>query len=121
MPRFILIDNYTGYIWGDSADLDGKVFVPTGMPTFGSAMVENAALEYAAALDASTGTHGRTYDTCNRHDLASNETGYHVYRADVNGSDAVALVHDGQDQETIDAVVRDCQYVTSIRVTSAEG
>lgn len=51
--------------------------------------------------------------------LASNEVGYHVYRADVNGSEAVAAVEDGTDQEMIEAVTRDCQYVTSIRFTDA--
>lgn len=120
MPRIILIDNHTGYIWGDSADLECKIFVPTGMPTFGSEMVRNAALEYAAALDAHIGGDARDYEECSRHSLASNETGYHAYRADVNGSDAVALVTDGQDQETIDAVLRDCEYITSIRVTTRE-
>lgn len=108
LARYILIDNHTGYIFGDSADLDGRIF--NGTPA-----------EYAAALDASIGEHGRTYEECSRHSLASNETGYHVYRADVRGSEAVGLVHDGQDQETIDDVARNCEYVTSIRIMRGEG
>lgn len=100
MARYILIDNGSGYIFGDSADLDGKIF--TGSP-----------VEFAAALDASIGEHGRAYEEAT--DLASNETGYRVYRADVGGSDAVPTVTNGQDQEMIDAVERDCRYVTTIR------
>jgi hypothetical protein len=40
--------------------------------------------------------------------------GHHVYRADVGDSEAV--VHDGQDRDTIDAVRRDCEYVGLIRI-----
>lgn len=107
MARYILIDNHSGYIFGDSADLNGKIFA--GTPT-----------EYAAALDASIGEHGRAYEEVSRHALASNETGYHVYRADINGSDAVVTVQDGQDQEMIEAVERDCEYITTIRCVSGE-
>jgi hypothetical protein len=102
MTRYILIDNYSGYIFGDSADLNGQIF-------------DGSPIEYAAALDATNGKHGGTYEVVSRHALASNETGYHVYRADVNGSEAIPVVGDGTDQETIDAVVRDCEYVTTIR------
>ena len=94
--RYILIDNYSGFIWGDSADLDGAIFSGT-------------ALEFARALDESLGDHGRTYTEQSRAD-ASNQTGYHVYRADVDGSDAVTIVHDGQDPATIDAVIESCRY-----------
>ena len=95
MARYILIDNYSGFIWGDSADLNGKIFSGT-------------ALEFAKALDKSIGEHGRTYTEVSS--LAANETGYRVYRADINGSDAVTIVHDGQNQETIDAVTESCRY-----------
>jgi hypothetical protein len=102
MARYILIDNCSGYVFGDSADLDGHIF--SGTP-----------VEFAAALDASNGAHGLTYEGVSRHALASNETGYHVYRADVDGSEAVPVVWDGQDPKTIDSVVQDCEYVTTIR------
>ena len=106
MARYILIDNYTGYIWGDSADLDGAIFAGT-------------ALDFAAALDASLGNHGRTYTEQPRPD-ASNQSGYHVYRADIDGSDAVTVVHDGQDQATIDAVTGTCRYDGFIASERAE-
>ena len=106
MARYILIDNYSGFIWGDSADLDGAIF-------------SGNAMDFAAALDASLGEHGRTYTEQSRPD-ASNQTGYHVYRADVDGSDAVTIVHDGQDQATIDAVTRSCRYEGFIASERAE-
>jgi len=106
MPRFILIDNGSGFIFGDTGDLDG-------------AARDETPLEAVARLDTSVGAHGRSYEEVSRYGMASNETGYHVYRADVRGSEAVPLVDDGQDQETIDSIVRDCEYVTTIRCTSA--
>jgi len=102
MSRYILIDNNSGYIFGDSADLNGKHYV--GTPE-----------EYAAALDRNVGEVGRTYTLIN-HNPRSAERGYHVYRADVGDSEAVPVVHDGQDQDAIDAVRRDCEYVGFIRI-----
>lgn len=103
MPRYILIDNHSGYIFGDSADYNGHI--------------AHTPLDYAAALDASIGEHGRTYTEVSS--LAANETGYRVYRADLNGSDAVTVVHDGQNQETIEAVERDCDHVCTIKIWDA--
>jgi hypothetical protein len=99
MARYILIDNRSGYIWGDSADMNGKIF--TGTP-----------IEFAAALDASNGEHGRDYIEVDR--LGSTESGYHVYRGDVNGSEVVPIVEDGQDEDQIESVERLCEYVTAI-------
>ena len=102
MSRYILIDNNSGCILGDSADLNGKHYV--GTPE-----------EYAAALDRSVGEVGRTYTLIN-HNPRSAERGYQVYRADVGDGEAVPVVHDGQDRDTIDAVGRDCEYVGFIRI-----
>lgn len=106
MARYILIDNASGYVFADSADLNGRIF--TGTPA-----------EFAAAFDASVQEPGRTYVEVSRRGLASNETGYHVYRADVRGSEAVPVVQDGEDAETIAAVERDCEYVTTLRCDAA--
>lgn len=103
MARYILIDNHSGYIFADSADFEGRIF--TGTPE-----------EFAADLDASNGEHGRTYEFGIRAPR-SDATGYHVYRADHSGSEAVPVVHDGQDQETIEAVERSCQYQGFIAAT----
>ena len=121
MARYILIDNASGYIWGDSADLNGRIFRPIGLPEYGSEAIDRGAVQYAKALDESLGARGREYDLVNRHNLASNETGYHAYRADVGGSDAVPLVRDGQCQETIEAVECDCEYLCTIRTIDLEG
>lgn len=103
MARYILIDNFSGYVWGDSADLDGRIFV--GTP-----------IEFALALDAHIGgEQGHTYEECGKRCLASNETGYQVFRADINGSDAVPVVRDGRQQKTIEDIVRSCEYVTTLR------
>ena len=104
MARYILIDNNSGYIWGDSADLNGRIF--NGTPT-----------EYAKALDESVGAFDREYETHSR--APSGASGYHVYRADVDGSEAVPVVHDGQSQDEIGAVERDCKYVCFIETKDA--
>jgi hypothetical protein len=97
--RYILIENNSGYIRGDSADFNGEPF-------------EGTPVQYAQALDDSLKEHGRTYELMLNHSPRTTESGYHVYRAD----DAVPVVEDGQDAETIAAVKRDCQYVGFITI-----
>jgi hypothetical protein len=102
MARYILIDNNSGFIFGDSADHQGEIF-------------DGTAVEFAKAVDEDIGEYGRSYselDSCN-----DTTTGYHVYRADINGSDAIVTIEDGQDQEMIDAVESDCDYLGFIAVT----
>lgn len=103
MPRYILIDNNSGYIFGDSADFaagNQSDLTPT---------------EAARLMDESIGEHGREY-----RELSSvprdTRTGYAVYRADINGSEAVPVVQDGQDREMIEAVERDCEFVAFVEV-----
>jgi hypothetical protein len=108
MARYILIDNNSGYIWGDSADLEGKIF--DGTPA-----------EFAKKLDESLGTYGREYDELSFSQHRSDtRSGYRVYRADVRGSDTVAIVQDGRDQDMIDAVERDCAEDCFISIRDAE-
>lgn len=97
MPRYILIDNNSGYIWGDSADLNGCIYSA------------DDPIDYARALDESLGEHNRSYKM-QMYNPRSNIAGYHVYRADIDGSDAVVTVFDGQDAETIRTVVDNCRY-----------
>ena len=97
MTRLILIDNSSGYIFGDSADLDGKIFSGT-------------AVEFARALDNSIGVHGRDYALT--HNPRDTSTGYHVYAA----TDAVPTVSDGQDANIIKAVERDCDYAGFVAI-----
>ena len=75
--RLILIDHYSGYIWGDSAD-------------FAAGRAMESAADAARQLDESLCSRGRTYTEHGpRYRPASNETAYHVYRADIDGSEAV--------------------------------
>jgi hypothetical protein len=102
MSRYILIDNASGYIWGDSADIGGKIV--TGTP-----------VEVARVLDKDIGEFtNRTYQIISRSQLSTNETGYIVYRADINGSEAVPLITDGQSQEQIETVINECEYECTI-------
>jgi hypothetical protein len=103
MPeRYVLIDNYSGYIVRDSADFNGKVF--TGSP-----------VEFAKAVDENSGEHGRAYVETARADNSS-VTGYHVYRV----PDAIPVVDDGQDEKTIDAVKAESEYCGFIEISEPE-
>lgn len=108
MPRYIIIDNCSGYIFADSADLPAAKLE-------GSSLTP---LKFVRAFDATQGVLGREYVATAR--LGANETGYRVYRADVRGSEAVPVAHDGQDQEAIDAVERDCELVITLRCEEAD-
>lgn len=116
MTRYIAIDNCTGYVWGDSADLNGRIW--NGDNADGSH--DSGPIGFCRALDTSLGETGREYTAVSRHGLGANQTGYHIYRADVGGSDAVMPITNGQDEEMIAAVQRDCEYVTTIRCVEAE-
>lgn len=107
MTRYIIQDCYTGYIWGDSADFAA----PGGKKEQPQTMVEACRM-----LDESLGEFERTYEEVSR---LSGDTGYVVYRADINGSEAIPVVQNGQDQEMIDAVERDCQLLGYVETNVA--
>jgi hypothetical protein len=108
--RLILIDNHSGYIFGDTADMPGlrqdDVMAPVSL--------DDALVAAARALDASIGVHGRTYSVTGR-GPRDTSTGYHVYRSDVGGSDQLPSIFDGQDAETVAAVERTCEYYGYVR------
>lgn len=104
MRRYIFIDSNSGYIWGDSADFATES--TDDIPAL------------ARMLDESIGEIDRAYVVHNV-DPRTTATGYHVYRADVRGSEQVGNIHDGQDQEMIEAVERDCEYVGFVEAISA--
>jgi len=95
MARYILIDNHSGYIFGDTADY--------------AAGHDISPIAAARMLDESIGERGRSYSE-QRRPPRENVTGYHVYRADIAGSEAVPVVMDGQDSDTIAAVEGACEY-----------
>lgn len=84
MARYILIDQTTGYVFGDTADFaNGENMTPA---------------EAVARLNAHIGGDEPA-------------AGYEVYRADVRGSEAVAVCQQGDDPDYIEAVRRDCDYI----------
>jgi len=108
MARYILIDIHTGYIFGDTADING------------AAISCATTIDAARALDESIGQHGRSYEGGTRSDLRSGRDGYIVYRTDIDGSEAVPVVFDGQDPETIAAVEQLCRYEGVVLTGGAE-
>lgn len=104
MARYILIDTHSGYIFADTADLAGW---EDGMSP------EDA----ARLLDTSMKEPEHTYVESEPHDASAT---YDVYRADIDGSEAVPVVWDGQDKETIEAVKRECRFETFLRRIDAE-
>ena len=97
MPRYILIDNNSGYIFGDTAD-------------FGAGAGLDDPIDAARRLDQHIGGMTGTYVFFPYNPPVTKE-GYHIYRADIDGSEVVPLVWDGQDKDTIDAVTSNCRYV----------
>src|SRR5690554_419850 len=97
MTRYIIIDAFSGYIWGDTAQ-----FVQAGQEC------PSDIATVCKMLDESIGETGRTYEEVPR---LSGDSGYIVYRADVDDSDSEIVIHDGQDQKTIEAVERYCERV----------
>ena len=99
MNRYIIIDKNSGYIFGDTADRWWKMDEshPAGP------------LEAAESLDRAlmVETTGLSYEQVHRH---AEPATYHVYHA----TDDLPMVIDGQDQDIIDAVMRDCIYVTTV-------
>lgn len=108
MPRYILIDSYSGYIFGDTAEM--SAFSDT----------DQTPIDAARVLDESIGEHGRSYEFVTA-DPRDTSTYYAVYRADIGGSEAVTNITDGQDREMIEAVERDCKLVGYVLTTQAEG
>lgn len=111
--RYILIDNTSGYIFGDTAALPAHTFDGEQFPVTQDDITPIRAARWLDETE--TKEYGRTYEDVGRYGLASNETGYRVFRADINGSEAIGDIWDGQDQDTIEAVERDCEFVTCIR------
>ena len=82
MAIYILIDHASGNVFADTRDMDGQQ-VPVA-----------TAQEAVAALNALMGSTG----------------GFHAFRADWQGSEAVPVVIDGQDTATIREIERRCKY-----------
>jgi hypothetical protein len=94
MPAYIIQDACSGYIWGDTRDFDGVSYSATDI------------VDACRKLDSLVGAETREYWQVPR---LSGNSGYVVYRADVAGSEAVTIVQDGSDNDTISAVMNCCQ------------
>jgi len=101
MARFIIIDTNSGYIFGDTANL------PAGQFTCSGGLNDADMAAACRAIDATNGEHGRSYEALNGVRELNGRSGYMVYL----GSNAVATVIDGQDQEAIETVERHCALV----------
>ena len=108
--RLILIDSSSGFIFGDTANyLIGGLDEWRDQNSDNDGDIERLSLLAADLLDDCIGEHGREYGFV-RYEPRETRTGYLIYRADINGSDALPVVTDGKNQETIDAVHRDCRF-----------
>ena len=113
MSRYILIDNESGFIVGDTADLPPHTFAGEDFPVCQSGITPTEAARWLD--EAVIRTFGRTYEFLS-HNPGDTSTGYPVY----NGADAVVVAWDGQDREAIAAVERDCEYVGFVRCHDAQ-
>jgi hypothetical protein len=105
MARFIIIDQNSGYIYGDTGDLNGPARDETPSDACRRLDIHIAGSD---AAECDYVEHGPNYQP------AFNEHAYHVFRADIDGSEAIPLVADGQDQATIETVERDCRKVAVV-------
>lgn len=96
MPSFIILDVDSGYIWGDTRDVGGK------------SVSFDSIVDACRAINESVGNFDFNY---NEVPQLSSKCGFKVYRVDINGSEAVPVIHDGQDDETIASVDRNCDFV----------
>lgn len=109
--RLFLVDNNSGYIFADTANLAGYYEARIGD-------IENDAMLASRLFEESIGEHGRRY-AFRRSNPRTNETGYHIY-SDRSGGSLVTTVVDGQDQEIIDVVTEQGDYEGFVTCFSAE-
>src|SRR5690606_38830195 len=83
MPRYILIESNSGYIWTDTADLPG----------WGESGQES--VDAARLIDEHIGAPGREYELFRSARSAPDGSGYHVWRADVAGRGPLSAALDG--------------------------
>lgn len=126
--RLILIDNHSGFIFGDTAQLDrSHAFAADGPPSDefrAGDLAKNCPVSPIMAAQWSDESLVREFGRIYRqhgpdYRPASNESAYHVFRADPDGSDAVPPVWEGWDPETIAAVERDCRKIAVVTWSSA--
>jgi hypothetical protein len=107
--RLILIDNNSGLIFGDTANyLLARLNDWRENNSDNNSDTARLSLMAARLLDDTIGEHGREYGFIN-YDPRDTRTGYLLYRADIDGADALPVVTDGQKQEMIHSVRSACR------------
>ncbi|TGD91905.1 hypothetical protein [Methylobacterium nonmethylotrophicum] len=104
MPRYIIIDRNSGYIWGDSAD-------------FGAG--RHRSLDPILAcrlLDESMREPRREYEEVSHDD---DRATYDVYE-DTGTGEAIPVILEGRDKETINTVISSCKRVATIMSRAAK-
>jgi hypothetical protein len=90
--RLILIDNHSRLIFGDTANYRlGGLDEWRKSNSDDNSDIERLSLLAARLLDDSSGEHGREYEFIN-YDPRDTRTGYFIYRADINDTDALPAV-----------------------------
>jgi hypothetical protein len=84
MPRYILVEVNSGFVWGDTASL----------PEFSN--TNQTPIDAARVLDESLSEYNRGYEQVFPHEIMGQD-GYLVYEVD----DTVPVVYDGQDKEML--------------------
>ena len=107
--RLILIDNNSGLIIADAANYRlGNLDEWRDNNSDNDSDIERVSLLAARLLDDSIGEHGCEYEFIS-YDPSDTRTGCLIYRADIDGSEALPVVVEERNQETIDAVKRYCR------------
>lgn len=114
MTHYIMIDNASGFVWGD-CEVDDNIIIDTASGFVWGDCEADHILKACAAIDMNLGEYDRHYETASGPDF-SNETGYHVYESD--GTD-IAQFGGGDNPEMI-AAVRSMRYCGYVRITDAE-
>lgn len=86
MTRYVLIDHYTGFVWGETDAADP--------------------IEACRKVDEEVGSEPRTY----HRETLTGQSGYHVYEA----PKLWISINDGQIPSQIERVERDCRKVAEV-------
>lgn len=103
VTRYILMDNATGRIWGDTADLDGPAR-------------DETPAEAAARLDHALGDDSRFFIEEHPSTALTGVDGYIVYAAPAD----FPHIPDGEDQTMIDRVIAECEAVAFAQAEDKE-
>lgn len=118
MTRLIIQEARSGFLWADSAlfqpahcaDYRAGGFDPNGPCSDANILAAVRTMQWEI------GDPDQQWEIVSRHNahILAGRDGYLVWGVDVNGSDAVAAIQDGQDRDMIRAVERGCELVAVV-------